>query len=231
MKQNFEVKSLAAFDAPQAVKMDWKRFCNLLEKLADPATPWPGQVGLVRDWYKPQLERIYDAAFNRSGDLDQLELLSGQYPSRERFVTELTLDPPNATSDLAGAPVLDEDYLTLTTIHSAKGMEWDTVYLLNVVDGSFASEFATGKAELIEEERRLLYVALTRAQNELLLLALRELTQLLDVPIGGVLLLDEAGENGQIVCEYPPQITRPSTIKTYGTMCHVAFPVFIRSPG
>jgi DNA helicase-2/ATP-dependent DNA helicase PcrA len=67
--------------------------------------------------------------------------------------------------------MLDEDYLTLTTIHSAKGMEWDTVYLLNVVDGSFPSEFATGKAELIDEERRLLYVALTRAQNDLILMA------------------------------------------------------------
>ena len=105
------------------------------------------------------------------GDLDQLELLSGQFPSRERFLTELTLDPPNATSDLSGRPTLDEDFLVLSTIHSAKGMEWDTVYLLNVVDGSFPSEFATGKAELIEEERRLLYVALTRAQNELLLVA------------------------------------------------------------
>src|SRR6202023_1072284 len=99
------------------------------------------------------------------------ELLSGQYPSRERFLTELTLDPPNATSDLAGQPMLDEDYVTLSTIHSAKGMEWDTVYVLNVVDGSFPSEFSTGKAELIEEERRLFYVALTRAQNDLLLLA------------------------------------------------------------
>jgi len=58
----------------------------------------------------------------------------------------------------------------LSTIHSAKGMEWDTVYVLNVVDGSFPSEFSTGKSELIEEERRLLYVALTRAQNDLLLM-------------------------------------------------------------
>jgi DNA helicase-2/ATP-dependent DNA helicase PcrA len=98
-------------------------------------------------------------------------MLSGQYPSRERFLSELTLDPPNATSDLAGRPTLDEDYLVLSTIHSAKGMEWDTVFVLNVVDGSFPSEFATGKTELIDEERRLLYVALTRAQNELLLIA------------------------------------------------------------
>ena len=69
----FEVKSLADFDAPQPVKMDWKRFCTLFEKLADPATPWAGQVGLVREWYKPQLERLYDAAFTRMGDLEQLE--------------------------------------------------------------------------------------------------------------------------------------------------------------
>jgi DNA helicase II / ATP-dependent DNA helicase PcrA len=58
----------------------------------------------------------------------------------------------------------------LSTIHSAKGMEWDTVYVLNVVDGSFPSEFSTGRPELIEEERRLLYVALTRAQNDLMLI-------------------------------------------------------------
>ena len=70
-------------------------------------------------------------------------------------------------SDLAGTPLQDEDYLVLSTVHSAKGMEWDTVYVLNVVDGSFPSEFATGRAELIEEERRLLYVAMTRARNEL----------------------------------------------------------------
>ena len=77
--QGFSVKSLAAFDAPQPAKMDWKRFCTLLEKLADPATPWPGQVGLVRDWYKPQLERIYESALTRTGDLEQLEQLSAQH--------------------------------------------------------------------------------------------------------------------------------------------------------
>jgi DNA helicase-2/ATP-dependent DNA helicase PcrA len=126
-------------------------------------------VHLVREWYKPHLERIYESVHTRIGDLDQLELLSTQYPSRERFITELTLDPPDAASDLAGKPGMDEDYLVLSTIHSAKGMEWDTVYLLNVVDGSFPSEFATRRPELIEEERRLLYVAMTRARNELML--------------------------------------------------------------
>ena len=169
--QGFDVKSLGEFDAPQPAKMDWKRFCGFFEKLADPATPWPGQVGLVREWYKPQLERIHDAAWTRMGDLEQLEQLSAQHPTRERFLTELTLDPPTVTSDQSGAASKDEDYVILSTIHSAKGQEWDIVYVLNVSDGNFPSEFSTGKPEMIEEERRLLYVAMTRARNELHLCA------------------------------------------------------------
>ncbi len=163
--------ALKTFTPPQPASASWEKLAEMMLILAEPQRPWPGQVHLVREWYRPHLERIYEHFHTRVGDLDQLELLSGQYPSRERFLTELTLDPPNATSDLAGQPNLDEDYLILSTIHSAKGMEWDTVYLLNVVDGSFPSEFATGKPELIEEERRLLYVALTRAQNDLILVA------------------------------------------------------------
>jgi DNA helicase-2/ATP-dependent DNA helicase PcrA len=169
--QGFSMKSLAGFDAPQPAKMDWKRFCALLEKLADPATPWPGQVGLVREWYKPQLERIYDAAWTRMGDLEQLDHLSSQHANRERFLTELTLDPPVATGDQSAGASKDEDYVILSTIHSAKGQEWDIVYVLNVSDGNFPSEFSTGKPEMIEEERRLLYVAMTRARNELHLCA------------------------------------------------------------
>jgi DNA helicase-2/ATP-dependent DNA helicase PcrA len=133
--------------------------------------PWEGQVTRVRAWYEPELERLYDAPQVRRGDLEQLERLAVQYATRESFVTELTLDPPQATGDLSGDPLLDEDYLVLSTVHSAKGQEWESVFVLNVTDGSFPSEFATGRPELIDEERRLLYVAMTRARQELHLLA------------------------------------------------------------
>ncbi len=165
------VKSMQSIKVPSQSELDFKRLAQLMEKLVEPNKPWPGQVRLVREWYQPHLERIFEHFHTRIGDLDQLDQLSQQFPSRERFLTELTLDPPNASSDLSGKPHLDEDFLVLSTIHSAKGMEWDTVFVLNVVDGSFPSEFATGKQELIDEERRLLYVAMTRARNELQLIS------------------------------------------------------------
>jgi DNA helicase-2/ATP-dependent DNA helicase PcrA len=102
--------------------------------------------------------------------LEQLEQLTTSYPTRESFLSDLTLDPPDALGDEAGAPYLDEDYLVLSTIHSAKGQEWDVVFVLNVVDGCIPSDMATGTAEEIEEERRLLYVAMTRARDCLHLL-------------------------------------------------------------
>jgi DNA helicase II / ATP-dependent DNA helicase PcrA len=105
----------------------------------------------------------------RAGDLDQLQRIAAGYPSRARFLIDLTLDPPSATSDEAGAPHLDEDYLILSTIHSAKGQEWMAVFILNAVDGCIPSDMATGSAEDIEEERRLLYVAMTRAKDQLVL--------------------------------------------------------------
>ena len=83
------------------------------------------------------------------------------------FLTELTLDPPEATSAEAVPPHLDEDYLVLSTIHSAKGQEWDAVFVLNVIDGCIPSDMAVGSREQIEEERRLLYVAMTRARQHL----------------------------------------------------------------
>ncbi|OLC89314.1 MAG: ATP-dependent DNA helicase [Gemmatimonadetes bacterium 13_1_20CM_4_66_11] len=134
------------------------------------ATQWPGQLGMVRKWYEPHLERLYEGASVRIGDLETLESLARNHQSRESFLSDLTLDPPEALGDLAGDPLIDEDYLILSTIHSAKGQEWDVVYILNVVDGCIPSDMATGSKEEIEEERRLLYVAMTRARDHLYLI-------------------------------------------------------------
>jgi len=124
----------------------------------------------VREWYAPHLERLYEEAQVRAGDLEQMEKISLQFESRERFLTELALDPPAATSDESGPGGDDEDYLVLSTIHSAKGQEWSAVSVLRVVDGCMPSDMATGNAAEIEEERRLLYVAMTRARHHLHLL-------------------------------------------------------------
>ena len=165
--QGGSMEALKSYQPSQQLAADYGKLVALMQALTERERPWPGQIRQVRDWYQPHLERLFEQVHTRRADLDQLEQLSTHYPSRERFITELTLDPPNGTSDLAGSPLHDEDFLVLSTVHSAKGMEWDTVYVLNVVDGSFPSEFATSRAELIEEERRLLYVAMTRARNEL----------------------------------------------------------------
>jgi DNA helicase-2/ATP-dependent DNA helicase PcrA len=168
--QGFGLASLESFRPPLTAAEEWPKLCGLLNRLGDPLTPWPGQLELVRKWYEPQLERIYDSAHVRLGDLEQLEQISSAYPSRERFLSELTLDPPSACGDEAGAPHLDEDYLILSTIHSAKGQEWDVVYVLNAADGCIPSDMSTGDPEQIEEERRLLYVAMTRSRDHLYLI-------------------------------------------------------------
>ena len=160
-------RSWPSFFSWNGMKSNSPGFNTLMQILADPKTPWPGQMQRVREWYEPILERKYDAAQVRLGDLKQLEVLASGFESREKFVTELALDPTSATSDHSGAPYLDEDYLILSTVHSAKGQEWEKVYVLNVSDGNFPNEFATGKPEQVEEERRLLYVALTRARTGL----------------------------------------------------------------
>ena len=104
-------------------------------------------------------------------DLTQLRQAARSQPDAERFLAELALDPPQASSDLAGPPHRDEDWLVLSTIHSAKGQEWSAVHVLAAVDGCMPADMATGDAEQIEEERRLLYVAVTRARRHLNLLA------------------------------------------------------------
>ncbi len=154
--------------APARAGDDWTAFVRTLKQLQ--VSDWPADIERVRHWYQPHLERVHEDAEVRTADLLQLEQIASGYPSRERFLTELTLDPPDATSDQSGVPLLDEDYLILSTIHSAKGMEWNSVHVLNVVDGCMPSDLGAGSSAELEEERRLLYVAMTRAKDELHLL-------------------------------------------------------------
>ncbi|WP_280170951.1 ATP-dependent helicase [Agrobacterium pusense] len=159
--------ALAEIPPPPKTGDDWAAFTQMLVGLRQAPNDWPGQIGQARLWYEPHLERLHEDADTRKADLLQLEQIAGGYPSRERFLTELTLDPPDATSDQAGVPLLDEDYLSLSTIHSAKGQEWRSVFILNVVDGCIPSDLGVGTTQELEEERRLLYVAMTRAKDSL----------------------------------------------------------------
>jgi DNA helicase II / ATP-dependent DNA helicase PcrA len=157
--------ALANIPTPPRVGESWGEFVTMIQTIRGGKGDWPAEMGLVRQWYEPHLERIHEDSITRQADLVQLEQIAAGYPSRMRFLAELTLDPPDATSDQAGVPVLDEDYLVLSTIHSAKGQEWKSVYVLNVVDGCIPSDLGTGTTDEIEEERRLLYVAMTRAKD------------------------------------------------------------------
>jgi DNA helicase II / ATP-dependent DNA helicase PcrA len=162
------IDALTAFRPPAKAADQWREMVALTQGLHQ-QPDWPSELDRVRQWYQPHLEQRYADAVVRAGDLDQLQRIAAGYPSRTKFLTDLTLDPPSATSDEAGAPLLDEDFLILSTIHSAKGQEWKAVFILNVVDGCIPSDMATGSAEDIEEERRLLYVAMTRAKDRLVL--------------------------------------------------------------
>jgi DNA helicase II / ATP-dependent DNA helicase PcrA len=161
------IGALLEAPAPPRAGDEWQTFVDTVAQLRTGSAGWPAELERVRAWYEPHLDRIYEDATTRKADLIQLEQIAAGYPSRERFLTELTLDPPDATSDQAGVPLLDEDYLILSTIHSAKGQEWKSTFVLNVVDGCIPSDLGTGTTAEIEEERRLLYVAMTRAKDSL----------------------------------------------------------------
>ncbi|MBN2847037.1 MAG: ATP-dependent helicase [Coriobacteriia bacterium] len=153
---------------PEATATIWPGFVTLMRTLshASPAEV-AAQIHAVRSFYTPLCEQRYDAAAARLADLEQIEMLGSRYADRSRFLTELTLDAPQWTGDLAGPPLLDEDYLVLSTMHSAKGLEFDVVYVIHAADGNIPSDMATGSVTEIEEERRLFYVACTRARDAL----------------------------------------------------------------
>jgi DNA helicase II / ATP-dependent DNA helicase PcrA len=148
---------------PEAARVDG---AALVEALAAAgAKPAPGvQAGLLRDALAPFIRRRYPDAQPRLHDLGILADAAAKAASLEQFAAELALDPPQSSADFAGPPKLEEDYLVLSTIHSAKGLEWDIVHLIHASDGNLPSDMALSNREGLEEERRLLYVALTRAR-------------------------------------------------------------------
>jgi DNA helicase-2/ATP-dependent DNA helicase PcrA len=166
-REHDRFETLSAFRPPAAASDDWQPFCGIMTALASAHADWRSPLPSLFDWYDPHLERMYESPQVRRGDLESLERLCANYPTRERFLTEVTLDPPEGSGDEAGVPHLDEDYLILSTIHSAKGQEWDIVYVLHAADGCIPSDMSTGTPESVEEERRVLYVAMTRARDEL----------------------------------------------------------------
>ena len=157
---------LAEQPVPEAARAGWQEFAALVDRLGE-RPQWPVDFELACRWYEAQMPRLYDDFALRVLDIQQLARIAATSPSRQRFLTELTLDPPSATSGEAGMPLLDEDYLILSTLHSAKGQEWNAVSVLNVVDGCIPSDVATRNSAEIEEERRLLYVGMTRAKDSL----------------------------------------------------------------
>lgn len=153
---------------PSAAADDLAGLRAALGDCAGDDLPPAAQVERLARACVPLFNRAYPTtATARLGDLGHLQTLAAGAPSRSRFLAEITLDPPSATGDLAGAPHLDDDYLVLSTIHSAKGGEWRAVYVIHVSDGNIPSDMSLSSPEEVEEERRLLYVALTRARDTL----------------------------------------------------------------
>lgn len=161
-------RSLDTYVSPPASREAMRGFVGLLREIEPIQAGGPApQIERIRHFYDPLLTELYDNAPPRRHDLEHLEQVASGYRSRRSFLSDLQLDPPTSTADMAGPPVKDEDWVVLSTIHSAKGCEWDVVYLIHAADGMLPSDMATGSAEEIEEELRLTYVALTRARDHL----------------------------------------------------------------
>lgn len=145
----------------------WPQFVGLMRSICAISGDVPAQITAIRAVYVPLLERRYDHSPARLADLEQIEAIASGCSERSELLASLALDPPAYTSDVAGPPLLDEDWLVLSTIHSAKGLEFDVVYVIHAADGNIPSDMATGSHEQVEEERRLFYVACSRARNHL----------------------------------------------------------------
>jgi len=144
-----------------------KQLAVLLKKLSAPELSPQGAVELVIQYYDPILKERFDDFPARTRDLEQLIPMAGRYRKLRPFLDDLVMEPPTSSSDLD--PADKGNTLTLSTVHSAKGLEWSMVFVIWLVEGYFPSFKASSNEESLEEERRLLYVATTRAKDHLVL--------------------------------------------------------------
>lgn len=163
----YQFNKLDNFKVPLTALAHWKKLLSILCLSQSQDNTWPSIMELCKQFYQPLLEENYEDFHTRNGDIEQLACLAQQFSNREQFISDLTLDPPSSSGVLSNEAHKDDDFLILSTIHSAKGQEWKNVFILNVADGNFPNEYATESPEGIEEERRLLNVAITRAKQSL----------------------------------------------------------------
>lgn len=168
-----QFESWSGYNIPAAARETWPGLVKLLRDLSgrkpSKDSTVASEMHAVRTFYGPLMKAKYDGVRGRQADLKQLEVMASRYLHRADFLAEMTLDPPSSTQELKpdADNVGEDDVLSLSTIHSAKGLEWDSVYVLHASDGCIPSEQSAGSDEELEEERRLFYVALTRAKNQL----------------------------------------------------------------
>jgi len=163
--EDFEV--LNHYPIPSRASELWSPLITFLTDCQQEKLNWHQQIEQAAKCYEQLMTENYDDHFVREGDIEQLTQMAFQFNNRSSFLAELILDPPQSSGDLAGPAHLDEDFLILSTIHSAKGQEWNNVHILNVADGNFPNEYAVSDSKKLAEERRLLNVAITRAKDEL----------------------------------------------------------------
>jgi DNA helicase-2/ATP-dependent DNA helicase PcrA len=156
-----------AADVPAAARATGRGLLDAIAASSAEGVGVPQQVDVLLRGLAPVVRAAYSDGDTRLFDLEQLAAAASTAPSVSRFVAEIVLDPPLSSSDWAGPPGLDEDYLVLSTIHSAKGLEWEHVHLIHASDGNVPADMALSTPEGLEEERRLFYVAVTRPRRSL----------------------------------------------------------------